>query len=134
MARWRAGLRRSTLAATRPASLALVRTGAGAVMLAAPRALPGVLGVPAGVSSPTAWVVQMLGVREVALGVGVLAAHGSEGARAWALAGAACDVVDALVVGAAVRRGAVTRSWGSAVATSALAAGTAALVHLSSRR
>ena len=128
MARWWAGPRRSTLAATGPASLALVRTGAGAVMLAAPRALPGVLGVPAAVSGHTAWVVQMLGAREVALGVGVLAARGSEGARAWALAGAACDVVDALAAGAAVRRGVVTRSWGSAVAASALAAGSAGLV------
>ena len=134
MARWRTGLRRAALAATRPAPLALVRAGAGAVMLVAPRALPRALGVAAAASGPTGWVVQMLGAREVALGVGVLRARRSADARAWALAGAACDVVDALVVGAAVRRGVVSRSAGSAVAASALAAGAAGLAHDSWRR
>ena len=130
MARWRAGPHGSTLTATGPAALALLRTGAGAVMLVSPQVLPRVLGVDAAARARTAWVVQMLGVREVALGAGALAAQRSAGVRACTAAGTAGDLVDALVVGAAVRRGVVTRSWGSAVAASALAAAAAGLVHL----
>jgi hypothetical protein len=110
------------VAATSPGSLAAVRTGVGAVMLLTPQVLPQVLGVDAGARQRTSWVVQMLGAREVALGAGVLNAERSGEVRAWAVAGSACDVVDALVVAAAVRRGAVGRSLGTAVALSALAA------------
>ena len=128
MTRSQARLRRLAGAATRPSSLALVRTGVGAVMLAAPQLLPQVLGVEAAARRRTSWLVQMLGVREVALGAGVLAARSGRDAGAWSLAGSACDVVDALVVGAAVRRGVVSQSWGSAVAASALAAGAVGVV------
>ncbi len=98
-------------------------------MLLAPQLLPRVLGVDAATGARTSWLVQMVGVREVALGAGTLAAGGSGAVRSWALAGSACDIVDALVVAAAVRRGVVSRPWGSAVALSAAAAGAAALVR-----
>jgi hypothetical protein len=122
---------------TAPAPVAAVRTGVGVVMLLAPSVLPQVLGVDAAARARTSWLVQMLGVREVALAAGVLAAGRSGGAsggtRSWALAGSACDVVDALVVGSAARRGAVHPQWGGAVAVSALAAGLAGLLHASRR-
>ena len=102
----RARLQDWTWAATAPRSLASVRTGIGAVMLLAPHVLPQVLGVDAAARGRTTWLVQMLGVREVALGAGVLTA-GPPAVRALAVAGSACDLVDALVVGAAVRRGVV---------------------------
>jgi peptide-methionine (R)-S-oxide reductase len=92
-------------------------------MLVSPDVLPRTLEVDAAARARTAWVVQMLGVREVALGAGVLAAQGSAGARSWTAAGTACDLVDALVLGAAVRRDVVSRPWGGAIALSALAAG-----------
>ena len=122
-------LRTGVQAATAPASVAAVRTGIGTVMLLAPALLPQLLGVDPAARARTSWLVQMLGVREVALGAGVLAAGRSGGARPWAVAGSACDVVDAVVVGAAARRGAVHRSSGSAVALSALGAGLAGLAH-----
>ena len=124
----RARLQDWTWAATAPRSLASVRTGIGTVMLLAPHVLPQVLGVDAAARARTTWLVQMLGVREVALGAGVLTA-GPPAVRALAVAGSACDLVDALVVGAAVRRGVVSRSWGSAVALSALAAGVTGLAR-----
>ena len=118
---------------TAPAPVAAVRTGVGVVMLLAPSVLPQVLGVDVAARARTTWLVQMLGVREVALGAGVLAAGRSAGARSWAVAGSACDVVDALVVGSAVRRGAVHPRWGGAVAVSALAAGLVGLLHAGHR-
>jgi hypothetical protein len=130
---WRTDLRRwsgtAAAGATAPTCLAAVRTGVGTVMLLAPGVLPQLLGVDAAARARTSWLVQMLGVREVALGAGVLLADRSGTARSWAVAGSASDVVDALVVGSAVRRGVVHRSWGSAVALSALAAGAAGLAR-----
>ena len=123
MRSWGTRLRSAALLATAPTSLATVRTGIGAVMLLAPQLLPQLLGVDPVTRSRTSWLVQMVGAREVAMGAGLLTADRSGAARSWALAGGASDLADALVVGAAVRRGAVSRSWGSAVALSALAAG-----------
>ena len=123
MRSWGTRLRSAALLATAPTSLATVRTGIGAVMLLAPQLLPQLLGVDPATRDRTSWLVQMVGAREVAMGAGLLAADRSGAARSWALAGGASDLADALVVGAAVRRGAVSRPWGSAVALSALAAG-----------
>lgn len=122
-----------SLAATAPTALASVRTGVGTVMLLAPQLLPQVLGVDAAARARTSWLVQMLGARELAMGAGLLAADRSGGARAWALAGSACDVLDALALQAAVRRGAVSGTWGSAVACSALAAGLTGLARAGRR-
>ena len=133
MRSWRTGLQSWTLAATAPTSLATVRAGIGTVMLLTPQVLPQVLGVDAAARARTSWLVQMLGVREVAMGAGALAADRPDVVRAWALAGSACDLVDALAVGAAVRRGAVSRTWGSAVAVSALAAGLVGLARAGRR-
>ena len=118
-----AGLRSAALLATGATALATVRTGIGTVMLVAPQLLPQLLGVDGAARRRTSWLVQMVGARELALGAGLLVADRSGAARAWALAGSACDVADALVVGAAVRRGAVSPTRGGAVAVSALAAG-----------
>ncbi|MDP9100756.1 MAG: hypothetical protein M3N21_01195, partial [Actinomycetota bacterium] len=46
------------------------RAGIGAVMIAKPTSLPGVLGVDSASAGRVTWAVQMLGAREVALGVG----------------------------------------------------------------
>ena len=132
MGAWRTRLLHLSSAATAPRSLATVRTAVGAVMLLVPHVLPQVLGVDAAARARTTWLVQMLGAREVAMGAGVLAADRSA-VRPLALAGSACDVVDALAIGAAVRRGVVSRSWGGAVAVSALAAGLAGLTRAGRR-
>jgi len=64
----------------------------------------------------------MLGVREVVLGAGTLAA--GPGSAAWILGGAASDAVDAVAFAGASRRGFV-RPWLGA-AFSAMAVGVAA--------
>jgi hypothetical protein len=116
-----------------PAHLAMGRAGAGAVMVARPRLLPTAMGVDSATSARVSWVIQMLGARELALGLGTLAALRSPdrvASRAWVAAGVLSDAVDALAVGAAVGRGRVTKAGGGAaiaVAAAAVAIGVRAL-------
>ncbi|MCW2614105.1 MAG: methionine-R-sulfoxide reductase [Frankiales bacterium] len=117
-------------AAATPARLALGRTGAGAVMVARPRAMPQLLGVDSASAAKTAWVVQMLGAREIALGLGTLAAlrsPDSRVARTWVAAGVLSDALDVLAVGAAVLKGRLSKPAGGAVVLTALGATLAGL-------
>ena len=113
--------------------LALARAGVGAVMITRPRLIPGALGVDSATSSRMGWAVQMLGAREIGLGLGTWAALRSGDARAarlWLAAGVLSDAVDALAVGAAVVRGRLSAGSGSAlvaVAATATALGAQAL-------
>ena len=111
-----------------PAHLALGRTGAGAVMVLRPRTVPQLLGVDSATATRMGWAVQMLGAREVALGLGTLAATRSGDGRAARLllaAGLLSDAVDVLAVGGALLRGRVSKGTGTAVL--AVAAGAVAL-------
>jgi len=108
-----------------PARLAVGRTGAGAVMLARPRLMPRAMGVDSATAAKTAWLVQMLGAREIALGVGTLVTLRSGDARAartWLAAGVVSDGLDAVAVGAAVLSGRLSKPVGGAVVVTALAA------------
>ncbi len=107
-----------------PGRLALGRTGAGAVMVVRPRLMPQALGVDSASAVRTAWVVQMLGAREIALGLGTLVALRADprSGRTWVAAGVLCDAVDVLAVGAAVARGRLSRPVGGAVVVTALGA------------
>ena len=108
-----------------PAQLAVGRAGAGAVMVVRPRLLPRVLGVDSATATRVAWSVQMLGARELALGLGTLvAAQGPDrrGARLWFAAGVLCDAVDVLAVTGALLRGRVSKGAGTAVLAVAAAA------------
>ena len=110
--------------------LALGRTAAGAAMLARPTLLPGLLGVDSAAATRMTWSTQMLGVREVALGLGTFAAlrRGDDRAsRLWLMAGLLCDAVDAVAVGAAVARGHVSKVTGAGVVA---VAGTAVYAQL----
>ena len=122
-------LERAAAAAT-PTRLALSRTGVGGVMLIRPRLLPTALGVDSASAARTAWVVQMLGAREVALGLGTLVALRSPDGRAgrvWVAAGALSDGSDVLTIGVAVLRGRLSRRTGGLVVLSALGAALAGL-------
>lgn len=120
-------------AALEPDRLALGRAGVGTVLLVRPTALGRLLGVDRPTVEPTAWVAQMLGVRELALGVGAWTAlrRGDDrSSRLWLLAGLVSDAVDAVVLAGAVGRGRVAAAPGAAViavATTAAAAQAAAL-------
>jgi hypothetical protein len=106
-----------------PQQLAVGRTLLGLTMLAAPRLLPTTLGTPAAVADRVTWVVQMLGAREVALGLGsAYAVRAGGDARAWLAAGLLCDAVDAVALAAAAGSGRVGRRPGLAVVAVAGAA------------
>lgn len=108
-----------------PDSLALLRTGAGAVMVGRPRLLPQLMGTDSATAARVDWAVQMLGAREIAMGLGTLVAlrrPGSAAARTWVAAGVLADALDVLAVGAALARGRVRKSSGAAVVATASAA------------
>lgn len=105
--------------------LALLRTGAGVVMVGRPRTLPQLMGVDSATATRLAWAVQMLGAREITMGLGTLVAlrdPGSRAARTWVAAGALTDALDVLAVGGALLRGRVRASSGAAVVVTATAA------------
>ena len=112
-----------------PAHLALGRAGAGTVMVVRPRAVPQALGVDSATATRMAWAVQMLGAREIALGVGTWAALRSPdraASRLWLAGGVLSDGVDALAVAGALLKGRVSKGTGLAlvaVASSAVALG-----------
>ncbi|MCY7364480.1 MAG: hypothetical protein LH469_04080 [Frankiaceae bacterium] len=109
----------------RPEHLALLRTGAGVVMVGRPRVLPQLMGVDSATATRVGWAVQMLGAREIAIGLGTLVAlrrPGSAAARTWVAAGVLTDALDVLAVGGALARGRVRKSSGAAVLTTATAA------------
>ena len=109
-----------------PLLLAAGRTAIGSVMLARPTLLTRSLGVDATTARRTAWLTQMLGARELALGLGAVAAGrgGAEAARLWVLAQAVSDTGDALALAVATGKGHVPRLRGLLVV--ATAAGAAA--------
>jgi hypothetical protein len=128
-------LRVAAAAALTPSHLSLGRAGVGTVMLARPTALGSLLGVDRDAAAATGFAVQMLGVREVALGVGAwtsLRRGDVRSSRLWLLAGLVSDAVDAVVVAGAVGRGRVHTAAGAAVvatATTAAAVQAAALAE-----
>lgn len=128
-----ARLRRLAGAVLAPGPLALGRAGAGVGMVTRPAALPTALGVDRATADRMTWTVQMLGAREIALGLGAWAAlrRGDDrAARLWLAAGLLCDATDAVTVGAAVGRGRIATAPGAAlvaVATTSAAAQAAAL-------
>ena len=98
--------------------LSIGRAAAGVSMVARPRLLPTSLGVDSAAATRMSWVTQMLGAREIALGLGTLVAarKGDErAARLWLYGGLLSDTVDLLAVGAAVVQGRVSRPAGTAL-------------------
>ena len=116
-----------------PTRLSLGRCVAGSVMALRPSLVPTSLGVDPVSAGRTAWAVQMLGARDLALGVGTLVAlrrGDTRGARVWLLAGLFSDAVDAVAVSAAIGRGTVRPAPGAvtvATAVTAVAVGASAL-------
>lgn len=113
--------------------LALGRAGVGASMIVRPRMMPQMLGVDSATATRVGWAVQMLGAREVAVGLGTFASvRGGDrrATRTWVAAGVLCDAVDALAMTGALLRGRISKGAGAAtlvVALSAVAVGLDAL-------
>lgn len=109
-------------------ALAAVRAGAGAGLLAAPALVPRLLGADAATARRVGYLGRMAGVRDVALGLGMLRAlRAGRDARSWTVAGLLCDTGDALAVAVAVRRGDVHRLPGALLVASAAAGAVAGL-------
>lgn len=117
--------RRARSALVSPAAVGLGRAGVGVSMLARPWLMPQLLGVPARARADLGWAVQMLGARELALGIGSVVARRAgdrRAARTWLLAGLVCDLVDAVALAAAVGSGRVRPGPGAGVVAAAAAA------------
>jgi hypothetical protein len=105
--------------------LSLARAAVGVSMITRPAMSPGLLGIDSATAARMAWNTQMLGGREVALGLGTWAAlrrdarSGGSGARLWVMAGLLSDAVDALAIGAAVVRGRVSKPRGGVAVAAA---------------
>jgi hypothetical protein len=78
----------------------------------------------------TAFVSRLFGARDVALGVGALAARGGA-RRSWLLAGIACDAADAAAATLAGRTGSFSRAGAASLAFPAVAATTIGAVAMS---
>lgn len=115
----RSGDRLSTLSTV---GIAALRTGFGAAMLARPALLGRSLAVEPSTAVRTGWLTQMVGVRELVLGLGTLDARRRRSdVRPWLLAQALADAGDAAAIAAAVRRRHVGAARGSAVVGFAVA-------------
>lgn len=128
-----AGLLTALAARVAPEHLALARTGVGLTLAARPRLLPALLGIDSATSTRMGWSTQMLGAREIALGLGALAALRAPDRRAsrlWLAAGALCDGTDALALGGAVVKNRVSRPTGGLMALSAVTAAAIGRRHL----
>lgn len=111
-----------------PTQLALGRAGIGTVMVVRPRAVPQALGVDSASATKMGWAVQMLGAREIALGLGTFAALRSPdraASRLWLAGGVLSDGVDALAVTGALLKGRVSKGAGLGLVV--IAAGATAL-------
>lgn len=90
--------------------IGLARAGLGVSLLAAPVPLIRMLGIDTGTVRRMAWVTRLAAARDVALGLGTIAAlrdgasHRDDAVR-WLAIGAAADVADTLILTAALRAG-----------------------------
>lgn len=116
--------------------LAVGRTVAAGVMMAAPELTLRLIGADGATARRVSWLTRMTAVRDGALGVGALAAVRSgkpASAIPWLLGGAISDTVDAVVLAAARRQGRA-KGLGSLLliplAAGAAAAGAATAVQL----
>ncbi|MDP3712838.1 MAG: hypothetical protein Q8R60_10205 [Mycobacteriales bacterium] len=98
-------------------------------MLTRPSLVPTALGVDSASAQRMDWAVQMLGAREVSLGLGAVAAGGAarrsgdgRPARLWLAAGLLADAVDAAAVARAVGAGRLSKGTGGALVLIAAAA------------
>lgn len=103
-----------------PSGLALGRTAVGVIMLTTPALIPSQLGVEQQSATSMTWAMQMLGAREVALGLGALTSR--QDRRRWLAGGVLCDAVDAVAVLTAMRRGRVRKVSGGGLVAVAVAA------------
>lgn len=95
------------------------RLAIGAGFLAAPVLSTRVLGLDTATAKRITFLARMAAVRDITLGVGTLTA-GPDAGR-WLAAGAVCDLVDAVVIVAAVRKRTLRGALAAGIAVGAVA-------------
>jgi hypothetical protein len=119
---------RSALAA----GIGVGRVLVGVSFLSSPVAGLRLIGLDTATAARVTWLTRTAGIRDVALGAGMLFAAATGGDDGpWLIAGAGCDAVDAAVTAIAARDGRVARVRGMLVAAGAAATAlvaTAALI------
>lgn len=124
----------------RPTALAALgagRVAMGVVVLARPGLLPRGFGIDSATAGRLGWLDQMVGAREIGLGLGLLGSLRRGDPRPWLAAGAIADGVDAAVLGRASWTGEVRRPAGflfAAVAAVATARAMGAVLVLTRSR
>ncbi|MBV9594324.1 MAG: hypothetical protein JO147_11105 [Actinobacteria bacterium] len=82
------------------------RCAVGVTFLGAPGFSLRMLGIDRATAGRMEWLARMTAGRDLALGVGtVVGAVTGRGVRGWLFAGAACDLLDAVVIAAGVAQG-----------------------------
>lgn len=128
---------RSVVFAVAVALLGVFRTLIGMVMVASPQRLVASLTADSPAAGRTGWVSQMVGAREIAIGLGSLkAVREGDDVGLWCAAATLADAGDVLAVSAAIRDGRVRR-WPGILFVTFAAAGVVADVtvwrHVRSR-
>jgi hypothetical protein len=104
------------------------RTGVGLAFALNPTQSMRFLGVDTATAHRLRWLAQMTAARDIALGVGAVAAAARrQGSGGWLVAGAACDLADAGAIALAVSRKQVAPLAAGAVIAVAIAASAAAV-------
>jgi hypothetical protein len=85
--------------------IAAGRTVIATSIMAAPVASARALGTDTATAQRVSWLTRMTAIRDGAIGVGGVLAARRGAAAPWLLAGAASDLVDAVVIGKALRDG-----------------------------
>ena len=98
--------------------MSLARAAIGVNMVTQPRMLGRFMGVDSAAAARMSWATQMLGARELALGLGTFVAlrrQDTRASRLWLMAGLISDGIDALALGTAVAQGRVSKLTGPVV-------------------
>ncbi|HET6507851.1 MAG TPA: DUF4267 domain-containing protein [Baekduia sp.] len=102
-------------------SLAITRLAIGGSAFFTPRLAGRVFGLDIEANPQAPYLARLFGVRDAALGAGILATEG-EARRQWLAIGVACDAADALAGLAAGREGYLPKATSAVVTATALGA------------
>ena len=102
-------------------SLAIARLVVGGSAFATPRLAGRAFGLDAVANPQSPYLARLFGVRDAALGVGILTSQG-DARRQWLMIGAGCDAADALAGIAGGRAGYLPKATSALVTAAALSA------------
>ena len=111
-------------------TLAVLRLAIGVSSWVAPKLAGGAFGLDAEANPQSPYLARLFGVRDAALGVGLLTTTG-EARKQWVQIGIACDVADAIAGVAGGRAGYLSKTSSALVTAAALSAIASGVMGLS---